>query len=84
MGLLSTFGTDSLIGQIKNSDSFDDASAQKAIAKLRKNPKVTIPKVADLLNTSSKTEYNRTVDILIELVSPATLEYFIHLLCKDS
>jgi serine/threonine-protein kinase len=84
MGLLSTFGTDSLIGQIKNSDSFDDASAQKAIAKLRKNPKVTIPKVADLLNTSSKAEYNRTVDILIELVSPATLEYFILLLCNDS
>ena len=84
MGILSAFGTDNLIGQIKKSDSFDDASAQKAIEKLLKNPKVTIPKVADLLNTSSKAEYQRVVDILIELVTPKTLEFFTLLLSNDS
>ncbi|MEM8844250.1 MAG: HEAT repeat domain-containing protein [Pseudomonadota bacterium] len=84
MGILSTFGTDGLIGQVKNCDSLDEDSAQKAVSKLKKSAKSSIPKISESLNTTSKIEYRRIVEVLNQLVSSKTLEYFIPLLGSDS
>ncbi len=54
MGLLSGFLSDGSIAQISQCGSLAEPNAQKAIAKLKKSPKSSIPKLAEALQSTNK------------------------------
>ena len=84
MGLLSGLLSDSSISQITQCGSLADPAAQKAIAKLKKNPKSSIPKLAESLQSSNKAGNANIIEVLTDLASTTTLEYYIPLLGDDS
>ena len=84
MGLLDTFRTDGSIVQITQSASLADAAAQKAIAKLKKNPKVAIPKLAQALQTTNRQANSHIIEVLTDLANSSTLEYYFPLLGDDA
>ncbi len=83
MGLLDTFRTDGSIVQITQCSSLADPTVQKAIAKLKKNPKSSIPKLAHALQSSNKQANRHIIEVLTDLASTSTLDIFIPLLGDD-
>jgi len=58
-------------------------NAQKAVAKLKKNPKSSIPKLAEALQSTNKLANTHIIEILTDLASSATLEYYVPYLGND-
>ena len=83
MGLLSGLLSDSSISQITQCGSLAEPAAQKAIAKFKKNPKASIPKLAEALQSSNKLGNTNIIEVLTELASSSTLDYYIPLLGND-
>ena len=84
MGILSSFRSDGLIVQITQCDSLADPAAQKALEKLKKNPKSAIPKLAQALQSTNKQANGRIIEVLTDLASSATLDAYIPLLGDDA
>ncbi len=83
MGLLSGLLSDSSISQITQSGSLAEPAVEKAIAKLKKNPKASIPRLAEALQSSNKAGNEKIIEVLAELASPSTLEHYVPLLGND-
>ena len=83
MGLLSGLLSDSSVSQIVECGSLAEPAAQKAIAKLKKSPKSSIPKLADALQSSNKAGNENIIEVLTDLASSATLEHYVPLLGND-
>ncbi len=83
MGLLSGLLSDSSISQIAQCGSLAEPAVQKAIAKLKKNPKSSIPKLAEALQSSNKAGNAHIIEVLTDLASTSTLEHYVPLLGND-
>ena len=84
MGLIDTFRTDGLIAQITQSNSLGDMRAQKALEKLKKKPKSSIPKLALHLETTNKNAKSMLVEVLSDMASTSTQEYYVEYLGNNS
>ena len=83
MGLLDTFRTDGSLVQITQCSSLAEPAAQKAIAKLKKNPKAAIPKLAQALQSTNKQANRHIIEVLTDMASTSTLDLYIPLLGDD-
>ena len=83
MGLLSGFLSDGPIAQISQCGSLAEPNIQKAIAKLKKNPKSSIPKLAEALQSTNKLGNTHIIEVLTDLANTITLDYYIPLLGND-
>jgi HEAT repeat protein len=83
MGLLSGFLSDGPIAQITQCASLAEPAVQKAVAKLKKNPKSSIPKLAEALQSTNKLGNTHIIEVLTDLANTSTLDYFIPLLGND-
>jgi len=83
MGLLSGLLSDSSISQITQCGSLAEPAVQKAIAKLKKSPKSSIPKLAEALQSSNKAGNANIIEVLTDLASASTLDYYVPLLGND-
>ena len=79
MGLLSGFLSDGSIAQISQCGSLAELNAQKAIAKLKKSPKSSIPKLAEALQSTNKLGNTHIIEVLTDLANSSTLEYYMML-----
>ncbi len=84
MGLLSGLLSDSSVAQITQCGSLTEPGVKKAIAKLAKNPKSSIPKLAEELQSSNKAGHSKIIKVLTDMASTNTLEYYIPLLGHDA
>ncbi|MFK7793729.1 MAG: HEAT repeat domain-containing protein [Gammaproteobacteria bacterium] len=83
MGLLSGFLSDGSIAQISQCGSLAEPNVQKAITKLKKSPKSSIPKLAEALQSTNKQGNSHIIEVLTDLASSSTLDYYIPLLGND-
>jgi hypothetical protein len=60
-----------------------EPAAQKAVAKLKKNPKSATPKLAEVLQSTNKLGNTHIVEVLTDWVNTSTFDYFIPLLGND-
>ncbi len=83
MGLLSGLLSDGSIAKITQCASLGEPAIQKAIAKLKKNPKASIPRLAEALQSTNKLANAHIIEVLTDLASTSTLDSYVPFLGDD-